>query len=195
MGQSSWLRLLLGSAIALSAAGPALSQAAPPTATKAASDEFAARGQREARSIKYGDWQKLCFKPGGAKMVCRTTISGTFATGQTAVRVYVTEREGDSGVRLQLFLPVGLYMPPGVKLSVDKGTAHKIPFTWCLTNTCIAGDTAKPALLRELEAGKNLTLEVVDTNLVAVTTSLPLGQFASVRKGAPAQTFEQNIDE
>ena len=196
MVQSIWLRLLFGSAIALSAADPAVSQAAPPTATKAAaSDEFAARGQREARSIKYGDWQKLCFKPGGAKMVCRTTISGTFATGQTAVRVYVTEREGDSVVRLQLFLPVGLYMPPGVKLSVDKGMAHKIPFTWCLTNTCIAGDTAKPALLRELEAGKNLTLEVVDTNLVAVTTSLPLSQFASVRKGAPAQTFEQNIDE
>jgi invasion protein IalB len=195
MVQSIWLRLLFGSAIALSAADPAVSQAAPPTATKAASDEFAARGQREARSIKYGDWQKLCFKPGGAKMVCRTTISGTFATGQTAVRVYVTEREGDSVARLQLFLPVGLYMPPGVKLSVDKGMAHKIPFTWCLTNTCIAGDTAKPALLRELEAGKNLTLEVVDTNLVAVTTSLPLGQFASVRKGAPAQTFEQNIDE
>jgi len=195
MEQSSWLRLLFGSAIALSAADPAFSQAAPPTATKAAPDEFAARGQREARSIKYGDWQKFCFKPGGAKMVCRTTISGTFATGQTAVRVYVTEREGDSGARLQLFLPVGLYMPPGVKLSVDKGTAHKIPFTWCLTNTCIAGDAAKPALLRELEAGKNLTVEVVDTNLVAVTTSLPLSQFAPVRKGAPAQTFEQAIDE
>jgi invasion protein IalB len=195
MAQASWLRWLFGSAIALSAADPAFSQAAPPTATKAATDEFAARGQREARSIKYGDWQKLCFKPGGAKMVCRTTISGTFETGQTAVRVYVTEREGDSSARLQLFLPVGLYMPPGVKLSVDKGTTYKIPFTWCLTNTCIAGDAAKPALLRELEAGKNLTVQVVDTNLVAVTTSLPLGQFASVRKGTPAQTFQQDIDE
>ena len=191
MPHQRWLRICLGFALNLAVGDATLAQ----QAAKSATDEFAARGQREARSIKYGDWQKLCFKPGGAKMVCRTTISGTFATGQTAVRVYVTEREGDSVARLQLFLPVGLYMPPGVKLSVDKGMAHKIPFTWCLTNTCIAGDTAKPALLRELEAGKNLTLEVVDTNLVAVTTSLPLGQFASVRKGAPAQTFEQNIDE
>ena len=164
-------------------------------AAKAASDEFAARGQREARNIKYGDWEKLCFKPGGAKMVCRTTISGTFETGQTAVRVYVTEREGDSSARLQLFLPVGLYMPAGAKLSIDKGTAYKIPFTWCLTNTCIAADAAQPALLRELEAGKNLTVEVVDTNLLAVTTLLPLAQFAAARKGAPAQTFEQAIDE
>ena len=155
-------------------------------------DEFAARGQREARSIKYGDWQKICFKPGGAKMVCRTTISGNFETGQTAVRLYLTEREGDSTARLQLFLPVGLYVPSGVKLSVDKGAAHKIPFTWCLTNTCIAGDLAKPALLRELESGKSLSLEVVDTNMLAVTTSLPLGQLAAVRKGPPAKIFEQD---
>jgi len=195
MEQLLWLRLLFGTAFALLAADPAFAQGAPPTAIKAAADEFAARGQREARSIKYGDWQKLCFKPGGAKMVCRTTISGTFETGQIAVRVYVTEREGDSGARLQLFLPVGLYMPPGVKLSVDNGTAHKIPFTWCLTNTCIAGDLAKPAVLRELEAGKNLTVKVIDTNLLAVTTSLPLSQFAAARKGAPAQVFEQQIDE
>ena len=195
MRYSSWLRLVICIALGLPATDRALAQATPPTAANVAADEFAARGQREARNIKYGDWEKLCFKPGGAKMVCRTTISGTFETGQTAVRVYVTEREGDSSARLQLFLPVGLYMPAGAKLSIDKGTAYKIPFTWCLTNTCIAADAAQPALLRELEAGKNLTVEVVDTNLLAVTTLLPLAQFAAARKGAPAQTFEQAIDE
>jgi invasion protein IalB len=188
---------LFGFALAFPAADLASAQQADTAAAaaKPAADEFAARGQREARSIKYGDWQKFCFKPGAAKMVCRTTISGTFETGQVAVRIYVTEREGDSTARLQLFLPVGLYMPPGVKLSVDKGTAHKIPFTWCLTNTCIAGDLARPALLRELEAGRNLAVDVVDTNLLAVTTSLPLNRFAAVRKGAPVQVFEQKIDE
>ena len=187
-------RVLSLIALATFASHPAFAQQAAPAA-KPATDEFAARGQREARSIKYGDWQKICFKPGGAKMVCRTTIAGAFETGQIAVRLYVVEREGDGTARLQLFLPVGLYMPPGVKLSVDKGAAHKIPFTWCLTNACIAGDPAKPALLREMETGKNLTVEVLDTNMVAVTTSVPLGQFAAVRKGAPAQVFDQKIDE
>src|SRR6185295_5375315 len=134
MRHQSWFCLVIGAAVALSAAGPALAQVTPPTAARVAADEFAARGQREARSIKYGDWQKICFKPGGAKMICRTTISGTFETGQTAVRIYVVEREDDKAARLQLFLPVGLYMKPGVKLTVDKGMAHKIPFTWCLTN-------------------------------------------------------------
>jgi len=191
------LCVFLGIALVSPAAELALGQQATPAAetAKPAPDEFAARGQREARSIKYGEWQKFCFKPGGAKMVCRTTISGTFETGQPAVRVYITEREGDSSARLQLFLPVGLFMPAGVKLTVDKGTAYKIPFTWCLTNTCIAGDAAKPELLREMETGNSIVLEVVDTNMLAVMTLLPLSQFAAVRKGSPVQVFEQKIDE
>jgi invasion protein IalB len=195
MQHSSWRGLAFGIAVALSAPDAALTESAPPTATQTATDEFAARGQRDARNIRYGNWEKLCFKPSGAKMVCRTTISGTFETGQTALRIYLIEREGNNVARLQLFLPVGLYMRPGAKLTVDKRTAYRIPFTWCLTNTCIAADLAAPTLLREMEAGKHLTVEVVDTNLQAVTTSLPLAQFAAIRKGAPTHVFEQKIDE
>lgn len=192
MRHSSWLGPVLV-VIASLAADRAYVQAAPPAVPKGSANEFAARGPREARAIEYDDWQKICFKPGGAKMVCRTTISGTFETGETAVRISATEREGDSGPRLQQLLPIGFYMLPGAKLTVDKGAAYKISFTWCLTNTCIAADLAEPELLREMEAGKNMTVEMVDTNLTAVTTALPLLQFAAVRKGAPAQVFEQQI--
>jgi invasion protein IalB len=189
-------RFPLGIAFACLAAGLAVAQqATPPAGAKSAADDVVARGQRDARNIKFGDWQKVCFKPGGAKMICRTTINGAFDTGQSALRIYLTEREGDSAARLQLFLPVGLNVQAGAKLTVDKGSAYKIPFKFCLTNTCIAGDLAAPALLRAMEAGKSLTVEVVDTNMLAVTASLPLAQFAAVRKGAPAQVFEQQIDE
>lgn len=156
--------------------------------------EVGPRGQRAAREIKYGDWRKFCFKAAGTKMVCRTTISGTWDTGQTAVRIDLIERE-DGGSRLQLFLPVGLYLQAGVKLTVDQGVPQRIPFVWCLTNTCIAGDAADPKIIREMEAGQQLLLEVVDSNVVAVTTSLPLKQFGSIRQGAPTQTFDQDIDE
>jgi invasion protein IalB len=156
--------------------------------------EVAQRGQRAARAINYGEWRKFCFKPAGTKMVCRTTTSGTWETGQTAVRIDLIERE-DGGSRLQLFLPVGLYLQAGVKLTVDQGTPHKIPYVWCLTNACIAGDVADPKTIREMEQGQQLLLEVVDSSVLAVTTSLPLKQFASARQGAPTQTFDQDIDE
>ena len=162
---------------------------------RAPGQEFVLRGQRAAREIKYSDWRKFCFKVPGANMVCRTTITGTFETGQSAVRIDLIEREGDNSARLQLFLPVGLYLQAGVRITIDQGAAYRIPYVWCLTNTCIAADLADPRLLKEMETGQKLLLEVVDSSVLTVSTSLPLNQFATVRQGIPSQTFEQAIDE
>lgn len=162
---------------------------------KPTGQESAIRGQRMARPITYGDWRKVCFKTPGSNQVCRTTISGTFETGQSAVRVDLIEKEGEPAARLQMFLPVGLYLQAGVRLSVDQGTAYRVPYVWCLTNTCIAADRAAPELISAMEGGQKLLLEVVDSSVLAVTTSLPLEKFAAVRRGSPAQTYEQAIDE
>jgi invasion protein IalB len=166
-----------------------------PASEKPAGQEFALRGQRAARDIKYSDWRKVCFKTPGTNMVCRTSISGTFETGQSAVRIDLIEREGGKAARLQMFLPVGLYLQAGVKVTIDQGAAYRIPYVWCLTNTCIAADLADPALIQEMETGQKLQLEVVDSSVLTVTTTLPVNQFAAVRQGIPTQTFEQNIDE
>ena len=82
-----------------------------------------------------------------------------------------------------------------MKLTLDQGATYRIPYVWCLTNTCIAADLAEPRLLNEMETGQKLLLEVVDSSVIAVSTSLPLNQFVTVRQGTPARTFEQAIDE
>jgi invasion protein IalB len=173
-------------------------QTAPPSTgtEKAIEPEMASRGQRNlVRQIKYGDWQKFCFKTPGTSMVCRTTITGSWDTGQTAVRADLIEREGEDKARLQLFLPVGMYLQAGAKLTVDEGKPYQIPYVSCMTNACIAGDIADPQLIREMEKGEKLVLEVVDSSVQSVSTTLPLGQFASVRNGPPMQTYQQDIDE
>jgi invasion protein IalB len=173
---------------------PATAQQAPQSG--AYEPEVAARGQRGlVRQIKYGDWQKFCFKTPGTNMVCRTTISGTWDTGQTAVRADLIEREGDNKARLQLFVPVGMYLQAGTKLTVDQGKPYQLPYVWCMTNTCIAANPADPQLIHDMEKGDKLKLEVVDSSVQSFVTELPLTQFAAVRKGAPAQTFLQDIDE
>jgi invasion protein IalB len=157
--------------------------------------EFALRGQREARAITYSEWKKYCFKTPGANLVCRTTISGKWEGGQSAVRIDLIEREGEDTTRLQMSLPVGLYLQAGATLTIDQGEPFRIPYVWCFTNTCIAAERADPALVRQMETGEQLKLEVADTNLLRVSTTLPLGQFASVRKATPTQTFTQDVDE
>jgi invasion protein IalB len=186
--------VLLTCLVGAVAVQPALSQQNP-AAAKPAAAEVAPRGQRAAKDIKYGPWRKLCFRAGGAKMVCRTTITGTFETGQMAVRLDLIEREGDRSARLQLFVPVGMYLHIPAKVTIDQGKPHSVPYTWCLANACIAGDLADARLIREMELGRTLTLEVTDSNLLALTTSVPLTEFAAAHKGAPTQTLEQDVDE
>jgi invasion protein IalB len=174
----------------------AFAQQAAPSVSGKASSELTSRGQRSlVREIKYGDWQKFCFKTTGTNQVCRTTISGNFDTGQSAVRVDLIEREGEDKARLQIFVPVGMYLRAGVKLTVDQGKPLPVPYVWCLTNTCIAADVADAVLIRDIERGQKLQLEVVDSSIQSVSTTLPLDQFASARRGAPARTFVQEIDE
>lgn len=89
-------------------------------------------------------------------MICRTSITGTFATGQLAFRVDIVEREGDATARLQVFSPVGMYLPKPVKLTIDQGKPHSVPYTWCLTNVCIAGTAADPKMVTEMASGQTL---------------------------------------
>jgi len=174
----------------------ACGQQAAPSASDRLPSDIAPRGQRTPiRQIKYGDWQKFCFKAPGSDEVCRTTISGNFDTGQLAVRADLIERQDKGNARLQLFLPVGMYLRSGVKLSIDQGETHQLPYVWCLTNICIAADVADPVLIQQMVGGQQLKLEVVDSNLLSVSTSLPLNRFGSVRSGAASATFRQDVDE
>ncbi|WP_246669248.1 MULTISPECIES: invasion associated locus B family protein [unclassified Bradyrhizobium] len=187
-------RLLIAAVASMAFSQTAASQQSPASDAPSGT-EMTPRGEREVKDVNYGDWRKLCFQPGGAKMVCRTSVTGTFATGQMAIRLDIIEREGDGAKRLQVFSPVGMYLQNPVKLTIDQGKPYLVPYTWCLTNTCIAGTVVNPRLIQEMNTGRVLRLEFVDSNLLSLTTSLPLGQFALVHKNAPAQKFEQDIEE
>ena len=159
--------------------------------------EIASRGQHPLREITYAPWHKLCFRAvqeADAKMVCRTTISGKWDTGQTVLKVDLIERESNPNGRLQIFVPAGLFLQPGIKAAVDNGTPLHVPYVICLANGCVAGTVAEPAFVRELEAGRILALEAVNPNVLTVVASLPLGDFAKVHQGAAAQIFEQRLE-
>ena len=168
-----------------------------PTTDNFSEAEIATRGQQQGRPLTYAPWRKICFRAAqdaGSKMVCRTTINGRWETGQIAIRVDLIEREGDSVARLQIFVTPGSFLQPGIKLTVDQGSPLQIPYVICLTNGCVAGSVANAGLVHDLESGQMLVLETVNSNVVGVTTSLPLKEFAKVYQGAPAQLFEQRLE-
>jgi invasion protein IalB len=156
--------------------------------------EVAPRGRHAPRDISYSQWQKLCFEVPGKDLLCRTSTTGTWDTGQMAIRIDVIERQGSA--RLQILLPVGLYLRSGVKLKVDTSAREvEIPFNWCFSNLCVAAAPASRDMIKAIERSQNLSVDVVDTNLVTLTATIPISKFAAAYEGAPAKTIEQVIDE
>ena len=199
-GQSSLLTalpvlMLLDFGIGTASAQQAAKPERNPGKRKPAGQEFALRGQRTARDIKYSDWRKVCFKDSRNELVCRTSISGTFETGQSAVRIGLIEREGDKAARLQMF-PSGRPLSAGRRKDHDR-PGRRLPVSLCLVpyQRLHCRRSGRPKLIKEMETGQRLLLEVVDTSMLTVSTTVPIDQFAAVRQGTPAQTFEQDIDE
>ena len=159
--------------------------------------QIAARGQQKLPNLTYSTWKKLCFRGAqGAdtKMVCRTSIEGKSDLGQTILKVDLIEREDAPSTRLQIFVPAGNFLQPGIRLTVDKGTSMHVPYTICLANGCVAATVPELTFLRELETGKMLSLEVINSNVVTVIASLSLENFANARQGVAAQVFEQKLE-
>lgn len=166
----------------------------PRDETPLSEPEVAPRGRHAPRDISYSTWRKLCFKDPGKEVLCRTSITGTWDTGQMAIRVDVIERHGKA--RLQMLLPVGLYLQSGVRLKVDASAPEVVvPYSWCFANLCVAAAPASRELIKALETSRTLSVEVVDTNLISLATRVPIDQFAVTYHGAAAETLEQVIDE
>ena len=168
-----------------------------PASTDFSEAEIAARGRQPARDMTYSEWTKLCFKGvqgAETKMVCRTTIDGKWDTGQIALKFDLIEREDAPAKRLQIFLPSGFFLQPGVKLTVDKGDSMSMPYTICLANGCVAATVAEPNFVHALETGRILSIEGVNSGVVTVVSSLPLDNFAKAYRSAPAQIFEQKLE-
>jgi invasion protein IalB len=168
----------------------ATSNAQPQDSSSASDKELQAKPPRVRipQKIEYSKWQQFCFDSSDGTSICRTTKTGTDDDDQVVVRVDLIQR-ADGPARLQLFVPQGANLQ-----RVDQGRSTEIPFTWCLTNICIAADVVKPSLIAELESGKNLKLELTDMYASSVPLTLSLDQFAAARKGSPAQTFNFGLD-
>jgi|SRR6478609_2258198 len=179
-------------AISTSMASSQLAALPPATPT---GERMSPRGQRNVTDIVLGDWTKICFRPGGAKALCRTSVTGTFATGQMAIRLDIITRQDHGAERIQIFCPVGMYLPNQVELIIDASRPYRVPYTWCMANICIAGAPAPRSLIKEMTTGRMLQLRFVDSSLLQLTVSIPLPTFSSAYSGPASQTFEQDISE
>jgi hypothetical protein len=114
----------------------------------------------------------------------------------------IADRESDSAVILNLARAHGA-SPRGAgnpeeRIGFGEATRVLIQIKRCwslLANCSIRNATRRsPTARQELRGCNRASIFSVTTAPQSVSTTLPLDQFASVRKGAPAQTYQQDID-
>ena len=75
---------------------------------------------------------------------------------------------------MKLLLPVDLYLPAGVKLSIDQSAAQTLKFETCIRGGCLAPVPLDGALLQRLRRGTDIKVgyQTVDQKPVELTLNV-----------------------
>jgi invasion protein IalB len=79
---------------------------------------------------------------------------------------------------MKLLLPVDLYLPAGVKLSIDQGVAQTLKFETCIRGGCLAPVPLDGALLQRLRRGTDIKVGYQTVDQKPVDLTLKLDGFA-----------------
>lgn len=171
----------------LLAADPASAQSG------AALDNPLVRGSRAPADLSLGEWRKHCFTTREQKQLCRTTRNASLKTGQELFRIDFVTEDGQPATRVEVKVPSGVFLPPGIALGVEGGVQAKIPYLTCLSNICEASDVVSAAFMEALKSGSAITVTVSDINLLSVSLQIPLGGLTSKLSGAADETFDMGL--
>jgi invasion protein IalB len=195
------LRILNVSALAASVLLPlsALAQAPQKPATPAApKPPAAAQGQPQAQAAgptivqvkpeaSQPEWVKVCGKDQAANAeVCYTTRDFVSDQGQPVLAVAIYETKTTPPQRIVRFLmPLGLLLQPGIRFSVDSGSATAGRYAICLPNGCFAEAQVSEAVIGQAKKGNSLNVSVQNQAGREVTFAVPLAGFGKSFDGAP----------
>ncbi len=172
-------------------------QPAQPAPQPAAPGQPAAQGQAAAgpqvvqvkAEPSQPEWVKFCGKePGSNVEVCSTTRDFVSDQGQPVLAVAIYDVRGGPQPQkmVRFLLPVGLFLPPGIRIAVDQGQPVSGRYAICIQNGCFAEVTGvKDDVLNSMKRGTNLNVSVQNPGGREVTFQIPLAGFGKSYDGNP----------
>ncbi|MEZ5773795.1 MAG: invasion associated locus B family protein [Hyphomicrobiaceae bacterium] len=149
---------------------------------------------------KVSSWVKLCEKapvekdPAAAtKEVCITHHERLDPnTGQTIVSAAVRAVEGQDKMRLMVTVPLGMALPPGMRIVFDGSKDEKdhipLKYTFCLPNGCTAETEATAEILTRLRAEQGFVVQTFNALGEQLGFQVPLNGFGDTLDGKPVDT-------
>ena len=133
-------------------------------ATLVASAYVPATAQGMVKSV-HADWQVRCDTPPGAQAEqCALMQSVTAEDRANVSLAVIVLKTADQKSRLMRVLaPLGVLLPSGLGLKIDKADVGRAGFVRCLPNGCVAEVVMDENLIKQLRTGQQATFIIFQT--------------------------------
>ena len=167
-------------------AAPKQPAAAPAPAAPAAPTQEAAAPPADQPPVIYSPWTKFCGKDqnnAAAKEVCLTVKEARLETGQFLAGAALIEQSGEEKKLFRVTLPLGMQLPQGTRMILDKEQPLLGRYIVCLPNGCMADFDVNADFVGKLKKGQQLLLQGINLPGQAASYLLPLADFAKANEG------------
>ena len=137
-------------------------------------------------------WFKACTKQEEVD-VCNVQFMLRADSGQLLTAVNLIEVEGKVNRRvLQIAVPTGRLIPPGVGLQIDGGATQKIDYAICVPDRCVAEAQLTDEIVNSFKRGSEVTLTSVNFQNQPNPMKITLKGFTDAYDGEPLQQNDIN---
>ena len=128
---------------------------------------------------KFGFWEMRCETPPGASREQCALIQSVAAEDKPNMNLVVIALKAADGKSrlLRVIAPLGVLLPAGLGLNIDKVDKGRAGFVRCLPSGCVAEVVMDDKLLGELAGGKIATFIVFETPEQGIGIPLTLNGF------------------
>jgi invasion protein IalB len=133
------------------------------------------------------EWTKVCGKDERAKAeICYTTRDFVTDKGQRIVAVALYDVKAKNAPKtLRILMPLGLLVPPGIRIVAEKSQPAPGRYSSCLPNGCFAEATVKDDMVAALKKGTTLNVSARNQAGREVTFAVPTDGFGKAFDGPP----------
>ena len=132
---------------------------------------------------KFGDWRVHCNASEGAPSVCIMVQEVVFKkTGKRILQFVIRYTKNADTLIGDIILPLGIYLPAGVTMQIDKGQVFEIPVELCTDGRmrgCRARFSFDAALLAKTKAGGKANIVFQDSRQTPVPVPVSLTGFTA----------------
>src|SRR3977135_1841108 len=113
----------------------------------------------------HGDWQVRCDTPPGSQGEQCALIQSVTAEDRPNVglTVIVLKTADQKSKLMRVLAPLGVLLPSGLGLKIDKTDVGRAGFVRCLPNGCVAEGQMEDNLVKQLRTGTSATFIIFQT--------------------------------